>query len=536
MENTISTIFKNFILYPYTPYIAVLFLGTIFIFFLPLLSLITTISKVSKLFDAKNYTEVIRRVEKFFKYHKYEKTLLSFLYDSYLKLNNKQKALHYMQIAVEKGFIKDKYLKMFHNTKMAQILYELNQTTESFEKLYEVNKEGEYEASWCHLMGKIFLSQQQFENAIYYLERALFISKKSIDIYFDYTLALSFKLKERSLTNAIELFIKNAKKESIFIIAYCNIFKKDFSNAKLWLTKTSFADNEIYEFYRKFLILFSAYNIIKNSQDDSKQQILDLSKINAEKTEFLISLNNAIKSDNLDSLKAKILENSIYLLKLIDDEQNLKHFLITGKTSFSTFENLDEMDIFSENKIDNFLKRIQQGLLLLDIFGYSIKKALIPPADYIKKEFERLKPTASQSEQIRKTILSQYLRLTDRGFVKVNLRVVRLFEFLPTKVRSTFLHDKGISSLRILATEIEYPHRLALFIFRRTTSYDLSYNLFETINKDLIEQNIEICYFFYNFQLDPDAEKYILDFPKITFYGQAHLALFLEESMKNNKT
>lgn len=532
MENTISTILKNIISYPYTPYITVLILGTILIFFLPLLSLITTISKVSKLFDAKNYIEVIRRVEKYFKYHKYEKTLLSFLYDSYLKLNNKQKALHYMQIAVEKGFIKDKYLKMFHNTKMAQILYDLNQTSEAFEKLYEVNKEGEYEASWCHLMGKIFLSQQQFENAIYYLERALFISKKSIDIYFDYTLALSFKLKERSLANAIEIFIRNAKKEAIFIVAYCNIFKKDFSNAKLWLTKTSFADNEIFEFYRRFLILFCSYNIIKNSQ---VEQVLDFSSINAEKTEFLISLNNAIKSDNLDSLKVKILENSIYLLKLICDEQNLKHFLITGKTSFSIFENLDEIDIFSENKIDNFLKRIQQGVFLLDIFGYSIKKSLIPPADFIKKEFERLKPTASQSEQLRKTILSQYLRLTDRGFVRVNLRVVRLFEYVPTKVRSTFLHDKGIASLRILATEIEYPHRSALFIFRRTSIYDLSYKLFETINKDLDEQNIETCFFFYNFPLDPDIEKNILDFPKITVYDQAHLALFLEESMKNNK-
>ncbi|HPC38897.1 MAG TPA: hypothetical protein PLF21_06265 [Exilispira sp.] len=592
MENLINTIFKNIISFPYTPYIAFIILATTFIFFLPFINLITTISKVSKLFDEKNYTEVIRKVEKYFKYHRYEKNLLSFLYDSYLKLNNKQKALHYMQVAVEKGFIKDKYLKMFHNTKMAQLLYDLNQTTESFEKLYEVHKEGEYEASWCHLMGKIFLSQKQFENAIYYLERALFISKKSTDIYFDYTLALSFKLKERSLTNAIEIFIKKAKKEAIFIIAYCFIFKKDFSNAKLWLTKASFSDNETYEFYRRFLILFCSYNSliksnenIKNSNDNmpfennrgfnnnkifdnsenfdennfdnnSKNNIskdyekfeqfvkneknnikdkviIDFSKLNAEKTEFLLALNNVLRSDILESIKTIILENSIYLLKIINDQQNLNHFLITAKTSYSLFQNLDEEEIFSESKVENFIKRIQQGLILLDIFDYSIKKSLIPPADYIKKEFERLKPTASQTEQLRKTILSQYLRLTDRGFVKVNLRIVRLFEYIPTKIRSTFLHDKGISSLRILATEIEYPHRLALFIFRRTNTYDLSYKLFEIIDKDLSEQNIETCYFFYNFPLDPDAEKYVQDFTRITVYDQAHLALFLEESIKN---
>lgn len=557
MENTFNTIFKTIITFPYTPYISALILIIVFILLLPFINLITTISKVTKLFNLKNYSEVIRKIERYFKFHRYEKTLLSFLYDSYLKLNNKQKALHYMQIATEKGFIKDKYLKMFHNTKMAQILYDLNQTTESFNKLYEVHKEGEYEASWCHLAGKIFLSQKQYENAIYYLERALFISKKSTQIYFDYTLALSFKLKEKSLSNSMELFIKNAKKEAIFIIGYIYLFKKDFANAKLWLSKASFPDNEIFECYKKLLILFCAMNLLKYSANfinDANNDInvdkienknidslirdlakADLTKINVEKTEFLISLNNALKSDYLESSKAILLENSLFILKLLEDNQNLKHFLVTGKANFPIFESIEESEIFSNNKIDNYIKRILHGQILLDIFDYSIKKTLIPPAQFIKSEFEQLKPTASQSEQLRKLILSQYSRLTDRGFVKVNLRVVRLFEYIPTKIRSKFLHDKGISSLRILATAIEYPHEIALFIFRRTNYYDISYKLFENISKDMEEQDIKTCYFFFNFPLDPDAQKYIMDFSNITVYDQSHLALFLEESMNEEE-
>lgn len=534
MEKTLSSltsILNLIISFPYSPYILVIFFAIITIILLPVITLISTINKVSRLYDSKKYTDVIRLLEKYFKSHKYEKTLLSFLYESYLKLNNKQKALHYMQVAIERGFIKDKYVKMFHNTKMAQILFELNQTTESFEKLYEVINEGEYEANWCHLFGKIFLSQQQFENALYYLERAVFISKKSIDILFDYNLTLFFKLKDKTLTNCIEIFIKNAKKEAVFIIASVYIFKKDYSNARLWLTKASFSNDAILECYRKFLILYCSYSIIK----DIDTQNIDMSRINAEKTEFLISLNNALKSDSLDSIKSKLLENSIYLIKLLNDQQNLNYFLITARTNYSLFTNLDEAQIFSESKIENFIKRIQQGIILLDIFGYTTKKVLIPPADFVKKEFEHLKPTASQSEQLRKKILSQYLRLTDRGFVKVNLRVVRLFEYIPTKIRSRFEHSKGIASLRVLATEIEYPHKLALFIFRRTNSYDLTYRLFELINQELEDQNIDTCFFFYNFPLDSDAEKYVNDFPKITVYDQAHLALFLEESMKVEK-
>lgn len=562
-NNNMENIIKTILAFPYTPYILVIFFAVVIIILIPFITLITTINKVSKLFANKNYTYVIRIVEKYFKFHKYEKTLLSFLYDSYYNLNNKQKALHYMQIAVEKGFIKDKYLKMFHNTRMAQILFDLNQTTESFEKLYEVYQEGEYEANWCLLFGKIFLSQKQFENAIYYLERALFISKKSSEIYFFYTLALVFKLKDRSLVNAMDLFIKNNKKEAIFIIAYSYIFKKYYSDAKLWLSKASFPDNEILESYRKLLILYCAYNIhnkknesrdeiktnediniilkeINTTEEDSRKTKTeeesqynskpDFSIINGEKTEFLISLNNALKSDSLESLKSILLESALLLLKLIGDEQNVKHFLISGKS-----ENLiaESEDLINSQKIENFIKRVQQGNILLDIFGLSIKKALIPPAEFIKKEFEQLKPTATQTEQTRKTILSQYLRLTDRGFVKVNLRIVRLFEYVPTKIRSTFIHNKGISSLRILATAIEYPHQLALFIFRRTETYDLSYKLFETISRDLEQQDIKECYFFYNFPIDPDAQNYLQDFPNITVYDQAHLSLFLEESYKN---
>ncbi|MFN3410745.1 MAG: tetratricopeptide repeat protein [Exilispira sp.] len=555
MENIINTTLKNIISFPYIPYIASFILATIIIFLIPFINLISTINKVGKLFDNKNYTHVIRKVERFFKFHRYEKTLLTYLYDSYLKLNNKQKALHYMQIAVEKGFIKDRYIKMFHNTKMAQILFDLNQTTESFEKLYQVEKEGKYEASWCNLIGLIFLSQQQFENAIYYLERALFISKRIADIFFNYTLALFFKLKERAQNNAMELFIKNAKKEAIFIIALYYIFKKDYSNAQLWLSKANFANNILFEFYRRFLILFSAYNLVNNSNGENSNNKTSLKfdneilndkifnnpenenvKLISYKTEFLILLDNTLKSDIGESLKAKALENAIYLLRILKDKQNLNHFMIEAKTSFNLFENFDENIIFSENKIENFVKRIQHGQILLDIFGFSIKKTLIPPPEFFKKEFEQLKPTASQNEKIKKSLLSQYLRLTDRGFVKVNLRIVRLFEYIPLKIKSKFDHNQEIASLRILATEIEYPHKNALFIFRRVNLYDLSYKLFELINAELDEQNIETCYFFYNFPIDQDAEKYLLDFPKITFYDQAHLALFLEESMKVEKS
>ncbi|GEM_PF-2092901 len=544
MQNIINIILN----FQYTPYIAVFLLAFAFILLLPFISLITTINKVSRLFESRQYPSVIRKVESYFKFHKYEKTLLSFLYDSYLKLNNKQKALHYMQIAVEKGFIKDKYLKMFHNTRMAQILFDLNQTTESFQKLYEVFDEGQYEANWCHLFGLIFLSQHQIENALYYLERALFISKKSPQIFFDYTVALSFKLREKSLANAMELFIKNSKKEAIFIIFNSYMFKKDFSNAKLWLNKASFADNYLLECYRKLLILYCSFNILSKKTnerkiDESKSKILepftnytkeDLNLLNAEKTELILALNNALKSDELDSSKAILLKDSLYMLKILNDEPNFNHFLVFGKSNYSLFESIDEEQTFSDQKIDDFNKRIQQSIILLDIFNYSIKKELIPPIEFVKKEFEQLKPTATQTEKLRKNILSQYLRLTDRGFVKVNLRVVRLFEYIPTKIKSTFLHDKGLASLRILATEIEYPHKNALFIFRRSDIYDISYKLFETINKDLEEQNIDSCFFFYNFTLDSDAEKYLQDFPKITFYDQAHLALFLEESMKDN--
>jgi len=526
--NNIINVLKPIIQSAYFPYTAILFLIIVILFLIPKIALVSTINKSTKLFNNKKYFDVIRNIENFFKIHKYDKVLLTLLYKSYLNIENKQKALHYMQLMIEKGFINDKYIKLFHNTTMAEILYELNQTQEAFSKLFEIEKEGEYDARWCNLIGKLFMILNQYENAIYYFERALFISPKNIDYYEDYIVALFLKLKEKSSQDAMSLFITHAKKESIFIVSLNNIFKKDYSNASLWLTKANFVGDEIFECYKQFLLLYCMFLM---NQD-----------LNSQKTSFLISLDKALHSQNRESEKSRLLELSIFLLFFVKDINNANHFLSVGRNTFNLFssdldKSIDNVEqIMNEDRINNYLKRINTGSIILDIFGYSSKRIFMPPINYLKREFAKITKDKPQSEEMKKKILSAYQRLTDRGFIKVNLRIVKLFEYYPKKIRSSFSTEKDVASLRVFALSISYPHTGALFVFRRSALYDLTYALFQAINKEIEENNLESCFFFFNFALDPDVQHYIEDFPKIKIYDQSRLALFLEESLELKKS
>ncbi len=526
--SNILNILKPIIQSAYFPYISILILITVIIFLIPKIALVSTINKSTKLFNNKKYFDVIRNIENFFKIHKYDKVLLTLLYKSYLNIENKQKALHYMQLMIEKGFVNDKYIKLFHNTNMAEILYELNQTQEAFSKLFEIEKEGEYDARWCNLIGKLFMILNQYENAIYYFERALFISPKNIDYYEDYIVALFLKLKEKSSQDAMSLFITNAKKESIFIVSLNNIFKKDYSNASLWLTKANFINDEILECYKQFLLLYCIFLMSQN--------------LNSQKTSFLISLDKALHAQGRESEKSRLLELSIFLLFFVKDINNANHFLSIGRSTFNLFssdleKSLDNVEqIMNEDRVNNYLKRINTGSIILDIFGYSSKRIFMPPLNYLKREFAKITKDKPQSEEMKKKILSAYQRLTDRGFIKVNLRIVKLFEYFPKKIRSNFSTEKDVASLRVFALSISYPHTGALFVFRRSALYDLTYALFQAINKEIEENNLEICFFFFNFALDPDAQHYIEDFPKIKVYDQSRLALFLEESLELKKS
>jgi len=264
--------------------------------------------------------------------------------------------------------------------------------------------------------------------------------------------------------------------------------------------------------------------------------------LNSQKTSFLISLDKALHAQSRESEKSRLLELSIFLLFFVKDIINANHFLSIGRSTFNLFssdldKSLDNVEqIMNEDRVNNYLKRINSGSIILDIFGYSSKRIFLPPLNYLKREFAKITKDKPQSEEMKKKILSAYQRLTDRGFIKVNLRIVKLFEYYPKKIRSSFSTEKDVASLRVFALSISYPHTGALFVFRRSALYDLTYALFQAINKEIEENNLESCFFFFNFALDPDVQHYIEDFPKIKIYDQSRLALFLEESLELKKS
>jgi len=109
----------------------------------------------------RNLNKLKTYIEDLEKKRPYSKDLLYMLIELNKILNNNQKILHYMQLLLEKDLLKEKFEIHNFQLQMASILFELNQTTEAFNKLISIKESGIYDPNWCILMGKIFFSKSK---------------------------------------------------------------------------------------------------------------------------------------------------------------------------------------------------------------------------------------------------------------------------------------------------------------------------------------------------------------------------------------
>ncbi|MCX8058023.1 MAG: restriction endonuclease [Spirochaetes bacterium] len=474
-------------------------------------------NNIVELYKAKNYLENIEQKKP------YTKDFLYLLIELNNKLDNKQKALHYMQIMLEMGFITDKFELHNYQIKMAAILFELNQTTEAFNKLFSIKDTGIYDPLWCILVGKIYFSQNFYEKARLYFFQATNIEENNFEAKFlFYSVNAIISKPENVIYDFLSFSAFNKYFLSDLILSVIYFSKNDFDKSYKFSNESikKISENNNYkDFYVIFGIIIS--ELAKFYGEIGKENNLKI---------YNIYIQNIIKSEITQFYKEKIINYILCTCYILDDRESFnfyKTFLLKINNNYKNF-NFNEF----EEKAKEFFKKLKNKTIITDLLLLSNKKPLNLKLSYIKEDFE-IFFDKDKNLEIREKLIKDFIKLSKKSFINYSLKICSIFNYKIKFYRYFYRTKEKEKGINIICTK-DYPYiSREIVCIRIFTKYNLDKRylqyLYDLMNKYKAKKLIFIC----NFNFDNDFINYSQNFPEIQIMDRNKLGYLLHSSIRN---
>lgn len=503
------------------------------ILFSPILILLFNKYKYIRVFNivlySNNQLELIKAkifLENLEQKKNYTKDFLYMLIELNKKLNNNQKALNYMQIMLELGFIKDKFELHNYQVQMAKILFELNQTTESFNKLMSVKETGVYDPDWLILVGKIYFSQNLYEKAKLYFFQASNIEENNFEAkFYFYSVNAILQKPENVIFDFLSFSAFNKYYLSDIILSIIYFSKNDFEKS-LKFSNEGIKKIPLDNKYKDYYILFSLI-------------ISELSKFYGEignETKFKIYniyLQNIIKSDIFNFYKERILYYILCTCFILNDIESFNFYKKELLKINNSFENLI-FEKFEENSKE-FFKKIKNRTIIVDLLLLSNKKPLNLKINFIKDDFE-IFFNKEQDFEKREKLVKDFIKLYKKSFINYSLRICRLFNYKIKFYRYFYKNKEKEKGINIICTK-EYPFiSREIICIRVFTKYNLDYKYLQYLYDLMLKYKGKKLIFICNFNFDNDFIRYSQNFPEIQLIDRNKLGYLLQSivNKKNN--
>lgn len=480
--------------------------------------------KVKKLFIKKNPSLL-------------SKEILKIVSKSYLDSGEKQKAIHYLQLMVDLNLLKDDYELLNNNLTLASLLFELNQTTESFNKLLNVKEKGKYNPFWNLLIGKIYLSQNFFEKALKYFDKALILDEKYFLAKFYYAITRYILNPEDGIKQILIVkgFFKDPILELFEGVYYFS--KKNYLKASIlfqnFLRKTNndlfkksrFVKEEIKinsKFYELYLTVLDLIFLILSRFYLSKPYTGEISLLR-------INLDKLLNYEDNNFLKYLLIEYSIYTFYIVKQYNFLQNYKKIFKLQFNG--NIKEDLLQFDSK--KFYKKIIKGTIFLDITLLSLKKPLYVKPNVLKEDFKNYITYKEKSESF-KNFIRKFNTIDKKTFIKVCTQISKLLGY--NIKRHKYIYSRAYESdgvnLKVFKTEPYY--HIDFIVIRRFKEYRIGKNYLYFLDDMRKKENAKTLILISNMEFDEDFYNYKEEFENIKLIP-AHKLGFLLESIFLNK-
>lgn len=507
-----------------------LILPVILFFVINYVKKIFFIGKCNKLLEQGKY-EVVKNMFAKKSPSLLSKEILKIISNSYLNSGEIQKAIHYLQLMTDLDLIKDDYEFLNNNLILANLLFELNQTTESFNKLIDVKAKGKYNPLWNLLIGKIYLSQNYFEKAIKYFNRALIIDEdyfvaKFYSAVVEYLLTPDYGIKKLMI---IKSFYKEPLVE-IFEGIY-NFSQKNYLKASIMfqgflkklgeniVEKSLFIKEEVkigLNFYLTYLNIFVLIFLILCRFYLSKPFAAELSLIK-------INVNKILEYNENEFLKYMILYYLICALFIVKENKFFKEY---KKIIELKFNKKIDSELF-EFEAKKFYKKVIRGYIFIDILLLSLKKPLYVKPNQLKEDFKKFINYRVKSENY-KNYIRKFNTLTKQEFIKISYNIAGILGYKVKRhkyIYSRTYKSDGIN-LKVFKTVPYYHHDL--IVIRRFKEYRLGKNYLYFLDDLRTKEKTQTLLLVSNMDFDEDFYNYKSEFRNIKLIPVYKLAFLLE--------